>query len=221
MSDELGPAERALLSVLDAGERKASELKVAGGAKARDAAVAALVGRGFATQAREGRSYRCAITDAGREANARLPPAPEKRTRAPRAQKGPGADELRTMIAALLDEKLAPIAARLDRLLAAREGERAIAPTEAPAEALLLDAVARLDAERQYGGLVPIPALRRELARDGHRDRAAIDAALLALEDDGALRLLVAQSPATLADRADGIDRPGRGLIYYVARGGA
>jgi hypothetical protein len=66
---------------------------------------------------------------------------------------------------------------------------------------------------------VPIPELRRALrARGVAADDATDTDALLALERDFRIDLSVAQSPTTAPDRALGIERPGRGLLYYVAR---
>jgi len=65
---------------------------------------------------------------------------------------------------------------------------------------------------------VPIPSLRDELRRHGvQATDAQVDAALVSLERQYAIDLLVAQSPVTLPDRHRGIERPGRGLAYYVS----
>jgi hypothetical protein len=45
-----------------------------------------------------------------------------------------------------------------------------------------------------------------------------VTAALEALERAWKIDLSVAQSPTQVTDRAAGIERPGRGLLYYVAR---
>jgi hypothetical protein len=124
-------------------------------------------------------------------------------------------------IARLLDERLAPVLEQLNRIEAALAIRRDQPGEPAPAdlEAQLLDVIDRLNAARQYGGLVPIPAVRRELHRRGvSATRKNVDAMLHMMEVDGLVQLLVAQSPATLPDRSDGIDVDGRGLIYYVAR---
>ncbi|MCL4226551.1 MAG: hypothetical protein KJZ91_18970 [Myxococcales bacterium] len=96
-------------------------------------------------------------------------------------------------------------------------------PPAVPDEAIVRDAVlaaiGALDARHRFGGLVPIPDVRAELRRGGlGADDAAVDAALEALERAWKIDLSVAQSPTLVADRAAGIERPGRGLLYYVAR---
>jgi hypothetical protein len=122
---------------------------------------------------------------------------------------------------------LASLAARVDALEAEVAALRAkLAPPArldaaqiAALGATLLDAIADLDLRMRLGGLVPIPELRRA-ARDRGiaADDAAVTDALLALERDFRIDLSVAQSPTTTPDRALGIERPGRGLLYYVAR---
>src|SRR5579862_7911082 len=124
---------------------------------------------------------------------------------------------------------LASLAARVDALEAEVAALRArLAPPArldaaqiAALGASLLDAIADLDLRMRLGGLVPIPELRRAL-RDrgvtGSEHDAAVTDALLALERDFRIDLSVTQSPTTTPDRALGIERPGRGLLYYVAR---
>ncbi|MBE7452325.1 MAG: hypothetical protein HS111_26615 [Kofleriaceae bacterium] len=92
-------------------------------------------------------------------------------------------------------------------------------PDEAIVRDAVLAAIGALDARHRFGGLVPIPDVRAELRRGGlGADDAAVDAALEALERAWKIDLSVAQSPTLVADRAAGIERPGRGLLYYVAR---
>jgi hypothetical protein len=135
-------------------------------------------------------------------------PSTPKRTPAPRvtlASLAARVDALEAEVAALR-AKLTP-AARLDPAAIAALG------------ATILDAAAELDARQRLGGLVPIPELRRALrARGVAADDGAVTDALLALERDFKIDLSVAQSPTTVSDRALGIERPGRGLLYYVAR---
>jgi hypothetical protein len=103
--------------------------------------------------------------------------------------------------------------------------EAKLAPPPAPEgsardlAAAILTAIADLDARGHYGGLVPIPELRQELRRRGiAAGDDAVTAAIEALELDWTVDLSVAQSPTTVPDRAGGIERPGRGLLYYIAR---
>jgi hypothetical protein len=122
---------------------------------------------------------------------------------------------------------LASLAARIDALEAEVAALRAkpAPPARLDASAVaalggaVLDAAADLDARQRLGGLVPIPELRRALrARGVGADDVSVTDALLALERDFKIDLSVAQSPTTVPDRALGIERPGRGLLYYVAR---
>ena len=123
---------------------------------------------------------------------------------------------------------LASLAARVDALeaeVAALRAKLASPPARLDAAqiaalgASLLDAIADLDLRMRLGGLVPIPELRRAVRDRGvNADDGAVTDALLALERDFRIDLSVAQSPTTTPDRALGIERPGRGLLYYVAR---
>jgi hypothetical protein len=90
--------------------------------------------------------------------------------------------------------------------------------TDEAIRAAVLAAVGELDVRHRYGGIVPIPDVRAELRRGGINDDAAVTAALEALERTWKIDLSVAQSPTQVSDRAAGIERPGRGLLYYVAR---
>ncbi len=82
---------------------------------------------------------------------------------------------------------------------------------------IILDAVRHLDARHRYGGLVPLPALRQAVSVISS-DRESVDTALESLERDYAIDLNIAQIPGQVAEREAGIERPGRGLLYYVAR---
>jgi hypothetical protein len=125
---------------------------------------------------------------------------------------------------------LASLAARIEVLeaeVAALRDRVPVPPARLDAAAVaalggaVLDTAADLDARQRLGGLVPIPDLRRALrARgvSGSENDTAVTDALLALERDFKIDLSTAQSPTTVPERALGIERPGRGLLYYVAR---
>jgi hypothetical protein len=81
-----------------------------------------------------------------------------------------------------------------------------------------LETVAELDVRGRLGGLVPIPDLRAALRAQAISDDAAVTAALEQLEQEWKIDLNVAQSPTAVSDRAAGIERAGRGLLYYVSR---
>lgn len=151
------------------------------------------------------------------------PPAKPKAPRAPKA-----ADRLAALEAqvAALTQRLALLEGRIvggvrperGRIAAeSKDGGGTRASDEAIRTAVLA-AVGELDVRHRYGGIVPIPDLRAELRRGGITDDAAVTAALEALERTWKIDLSIAQSPTQVADRAAGIERPGRGLLYYVAR---
>jgi hypothetical protein len=143
------------------------------------------------------------------------PPAKPKAPRAPKA-----ADRLAALEAQVtaLTERVASLERSAERTGLPERGRGA---TESKGEAIraaVLAAVGSLDTKHRYGGIVPIPDVRAELRRGGINDDAAVTAALEALERSWKIDLSVAQSPTQVADRAAGIERPGRGLLYYVAR---
>ena len=136
--------------------------------------------------------------------------APKARRTAATA-KPPTASERLAALEALVGE----LSTRVARLEAARPG----AGSPEQLDAVVLEAVGELDARHRYGGLVPLPDVRAELRRRGvAADDATVNAALDSLERAWKIDLSVAQSPTQVADRAAGIERPGRGLLYYVAR---
>jgi hypothetical protein len=170
-------------------------------AQERRQAIERLVGEGSLSERREGRKTIYALTGAGRERAAALPAArPAAARRRPED------------VTARLDR----IEAKLDRI------EALLAPRAEPAAELkpvLLEVIAELDAAHRYGGLVPLPEIRQALRRRGvGAADASVNAALEELERDYAIDLSIAQSPTTVPDRAAGIERPGRGLVYYVVR---
>jgi hypothetical protein len=116
-----------------------------------------------------------------------------------------------------LEAQVAALTARV----AALEGQAGAAPAADPAvlRAALVQAIEDVDAATRAGGLVPIPDVRAELRRRGvAATDAEVTAALEALEHAWVIDLSVAQDPGQVAQRSAGIERPGRGLLYYVAR---
>jgi hypothetical protein len=214
MSPAGPPAEDKALLKLAAheGATRASALKISA------ALVEGLVTKGLvASSAEAGSSGRrgallVEVTPLGRQRAAELraaEPAPAPRRSAPRAP------------AAAIEERLARIEATLEgvarqetllALLARLPSTWASDP--AAVRGKVLAALADLDERNRYHGLVPIPELRRALdLPDGQ-----VTAALLELEAEYQIDLNVAQSPTLVPDRQHGIERPGRGLLYYVAR---
>lgn len=191
----------------------------AGKVRGLAAAAPALAADGLVTIRKEGRTLLVTLTGAGADRAAALAAAAPAKAKAPRA-KAPAAP---ARIAAL-----EAMVADLARRVAALEGGAGAAvpghgdgPPATNGEALraaVLAAVGELDARHRYGGIVPIPDVRAELRRGGIADDEAVTAALEQLERAWKIDLSVAQSPTQVTDRAAGIERPGRGLLYYVAR---
>ncbi len=208
MSETLGPEQAKLLRWIGDQQRRASKYTGARDAAERDAHIDELVSRHLVLAVPDGKSRLLTLTDAGREAAAALPAA----KRAASAKKDELRDELRA-----LATRMERLEHKLDRVLE-RLGDRgASTPAAEPLGPKIVATVRALDTQHRYGGVVPLPALRKELKRLGvGASDGDVDAALIALERDYAVDLLVAQSPATLVDRHLGIERPGRGLAYYV-----
>ncbi|HVV84622.1 MAG TPA: hypothetical protein VHE35_16265 [Kofleriaceae bacterium] len=126
-----------------------------------------------------------------------------------------------TRIAAL-EQTVAALMARVAALEARApsvDGAAAPAVDASRLRAAVIAAIEDVDAATRAGGLVPIPAVRAELRRRGiGAADGEVTAALEALEREWRIDLSVAQDPGQVADRAAGIERPGRGLLYYVAR---
>jgi DNA-binding MarR family transcriptional regulator len=188
--------DRILKALAAKGEVKAGDLKLSPAADKR-AAIERLRGEGLIEVRREGRTELLSLTAAGRE---RAPRAPE------------------TVEARL--ERIEAALARIEAHLAPRSAAAAPAPVPAPdLKAVLLELIAEIDGARRYGGLVPIPEVRQALRGRGvAAGDADVNGALVELEREYAIDLSVAQSPTAVADRAAGIERPGRGLAYYVVR---
>lgn len=224
MSEQRTTAQHLVLLAVRGGATRAADIK-SGKLKAaeRTAAIAELCERGLLQASVKGRTMTLSLTPAGEAACAALPPPEEKAAQARRP--GASAPALADLLAALE----ARLMARLDRLEARLDQvsvrpERSEAQSKGPPssaadlKSVILEALLSLDRRHRHGGLVPIPALRRELrARGVPSPDADVNAALESLEREYAVDLHVAQSPTTVPERDQGIERPGRGLAYYVA----
>ncbi|MBK7073452.1 MAG: hypothetical protein IPH44_14230 [Myxococcales bacterium] len=210
----------ALLTRLEPGVELA-----AGKVRGLGPAVAALVAAGWLETRKDGRAVLVRLTAAGEAERARqaaaAPPPKAPKARAAASAKAPAA----AARLAALEATVAALAARV----AALESPTHAAPAPAPPAAAPADPIAlrstivavigELDAGGRLGGLVPIPDVRSALRRRGvGASDAEVTTALEELERSWAIDLSAAQSPTAVADRAAGIDRAGRGLLYYVAR---
>lgn len=206
----------ALLTRLEPGVELA-----AGKVRGLGPAVAALVAAGWLEARKDGRVVLVRLTAAGEAERARqaaaAPPPKAPKTRAAASGKVPTA----TARLAALE---ATVAALVARVAALEHVPAAALPPAAPADPIALRStivavIGELDAGGRLGGLVPIPDVRSELRRRGvGASDAEVTTALEELERTWAIDLSAAQSPTAVRDRAAGIDRAGRGLLYYVAR---
>lgn len=212
----MGTAPAAFLSKLEPGREVA-----AGSVRGLGKVLPELVEAGWLATRKAGRVVHVQLTDAGvveRAAQAALAPPPRAaRAKAPRAPKAAAAGKPPTAAARLaaLEEAVAALAARV----AALESRGPVAVDGGALRTALVTAIGDVDAGTRAGGLVPIPEVRAELRRRGvTASDPEVTEALEALEHEWLIDLSVAQDPGQVADRAAGIERPGRGLLYYVAR---
>jgi hypothetical protein len=171
----------------------------------------AMVEAGWIATRKHGLVIYVRLTEAGVAERAKqAPPAPARSRSAHDTSEPSSAARI-----AALEAAVAALTARV----AALEAPTAVAIDPAQLRADVLTALGDVDARTRGGGLVAIPDLRAELRRRGAgaSDRD-VDQALEALEREWSIDLSVAQDPSLVPDRAAGIERPGRGLLYYVAR---
>jgi hypothetical protein len=194
-----------------------SELKPAGLTKATAATFAEA---GYLRLVLDGKKTLVELLDKGREhlealeKQQALAPKPEKAKARPKAP--PQAQAL-----AVIQDKLDEVLMRLGRIEAAvvrkADGSESAHADLPSVKKVLLDTIAELDAARRYGGLVPIPEIRKAVEDHDFSDET-VTTALEELEQEYVIDLNVAQASTAVADRRAGIERPGRGLLYYVAR---
>lgn len=188
----MGDAQ-ALLGKLRPGEEVA-----AGSVRGLAAVIPELVAAGLIVVRKDGRKLLVSLTQAGTVVRSSAPPAKVAKPK-------------------VVKPDLGAVLARLEALEA--RVSRLEAPTPADlgtVKRAVLDAVAELDARGRLGGLVPIPDVRAALCSVA--DDASVTAALEELEQEWKIDLNVAQSPTSVTHRDAGIERPGRGLLYYVSR---
>lgn len=213
----MGTSPAALLIKLEPGVEVA-----AGSVRGLGKEVPALVEAGWLTARKDGRTVYVVLTEAGVAARAaaleaaaaaKVKPARAPRATAPRGAKAAGATPAARLAA--LEAAVAALTARVTALEA-----RTPVPVDSEAlRAAVTAAIGDVDARTRAGGLVPIPELRAELRRRGlGASDADVTAALEELERAWVIDLSVAQDPSLVSDRAAGIERSGRGLLYYVAR---
>ncbi len=169
-----------------------------------EAALVRLVGRGLLESHSKGKQRAYQVTAA--VARALKPPAPARRAR-PRAAT---LEDLQAL-EARLNQKLDQIA---QQLLAPQVQSKPGANGK-QVEAVIPAAIRQADQQGRHGGLVPIPEVRRLVLQQTGATRAQFDQALLAMERDFRVDLKIADD-ARRADAPEGIQVPGRGLVYYA-----
>lgn len=167
-----------------------------------EAALVRLVARGLLESHSKGKQRAYQVTAAVARA---LKPAPTRRTR-------PRAATLEDLLA--LEARLNH---RLDQIvqLLAPQGPSKPGTNGKQVEALIPAAIRQADQQGRHGGLVPIPEVRRLVLQQTGATRAQFDQALLAMERDFRVDLKIADD-ARRADAPEGIQVPGRGLVYYA-----
>jgi hypothetical protein len=227
MHPELTPDEVAVLRSVGAERIALSKVKPASAAR-REAALAILKPRGLIDESvgpRKARQF--SLTPAGLEALKQVPAASA-------SARPPKADERLARIESTvlqlweavqrIESKLnggVPQPAPAQQASPQVTSSPPVSSLQSPRELAdaVLSAAAELDSLHRYGGLVPIPELRRELRRRGVAAAdAEVDQALERLEREFVIDLNVAETPGAAPERSAGIERPGRGLLYYVTR---
>jgi hypothetical protein len=168
-----------------------------------EAALVRLVGRGLLESHSKGKQRAYQVTAA--VARALKPPAPPRRTR-PRAATVEDLQALEVRLNQKLDQ--------IEQLLAPRAQSKPGANGK-QVEAAIPPAIRQADQQGRHGGLVPIPEVRRLVLQQTGATRAQFDQALLAMERDFRVDLKIADD-ARRADAPEGIQVPGRGLVYYA-----
>jgi hypothetical protein len=162
-----------------------------------EAALVRLVGRGLLESHQKGKQRAYQLTAA--VAQALKPPAPRAAT----------LEDLRAL-EARLNQKLDQLA----QLIASHAQSKPGANGK-QVEAVIPAAIRQADQQGRHGGLVPIPEVRRLVLQQTGATRAQFDQALLAMERDFRVDLKIADDPRR-ADAPEGIQVPGRGLVYYA-----
>jgi hypothetical protein len=168
-----------------------------------EAALVKLVGRGLLESHAKGKQRAYQVTAA--VASALKPPAPSRRAR-PRA----ATLEDRQAVEARLNQKLDQLAQLLTPQAQSKPGANG-----KQVEAVIPAAIRQADQQGRHGGLVPIPEVRRLVLQQTGATRAQFDQALLAMERDFRVDLKIADDPRR-PDASEGIQVPGRGLVYYA-----
>jgi hypothetical protein len=182
---------------------------------------------GHVTKLAAARSVKFAIpTEVATALAALAPVAPPKAARSPSAATTALSSALTSLEQRLLSALL-PRLERIERALGASPSSAsnpaqtppgASAPP-APARSVsdddLLALVHQVGDRAHAGALVPLGKLRAEASARSGIDRATFDQRVLALERAFLLDLKVADDPRR-PDAADGIDVPGRGLVFFA-----
>lgn len=168
-----------------------------------EATLVRLVGRGLLESKTKGKQRAYEVTAA--VASALKPASPAKRER-PRAVKLADLEALE----ARLNQKLDRIVQLLEPHSQSKPGANG-----KQVEAAIPAAIRQADQQGRHGGLVPIPDVRRLVLQQTGATRAQFDQALLAMERNFRVDLKIADDPRR-DDAPEGIQVPGRGLVYYA-----
>jgi len=178
------------------------------------AALDAMAAAGLVVRTATAKSVSYQATEAtGLEVAALAPPPTTK------AARKPAAKDLGAELLALEGRLLGALLPRLEQIERALGiAKTASAPaTGKPAitDDELIALVHAVGANEDHGMLVPIGAVRAKAIEERAIDREAFDRRLLALERAFRLDLKVADDPRR-PDAADGIEVPGRGLVFFA-----
>ena len=168
-----------------------------------EATLARLVGRGLLESKTKGKQRAYEVTAAVASA---LKPAGSAKRERPRAATLGDLEALE----ARLNQKLDRIVQFLEPHSQSKPGANG-----KQVEAAIPAAIRQADQQGRHGGLVPIPDVRRLVQDQTGATRAQFDQALLAMEREFRVDLKIADDPRR-DDAPEGIQVPGRGLVYYA-----
>jgi len=141
------------------------------------------------------------LTDAAKEA---LKPA----AASAKNRRSATLDDLRAMEARIV-ERLDALAARLPASTAQPQ------PRDGDLRSAIPTAIRDADLAGRFGGMVPIPEIRKVVQSRTGASRTEFDDMLLALEREFRVDLKIANDPRR-PDASEGIAVPGRGLVFFA-----
>lgn len=146
------------------------------------------------------------------EAATLLPVEPRKQARMRKAR---SADEPPPWAVEIL-ERLARIEQAIGTAQTVKHGANGAPPVSAEElDRAIRETIRELGRDRAFGGVIPIPQLRRRVIEQTRAPRERFDERLIALERADVVDLKISNEPDR-SDASEGIRVPGRGLVFFA-----